>query len=55
MDFYWGGEELGARTHGGHVPPPRPAGLADGSTGAGADAQANPVQGASVGQDRQAG
>ena len=27
-----GGEALGARTHGGHVPPHRPAGLRDGST-----------------------
>ena len=30
-----GGEALGARTHGGHVPPPGATGLADGSTGSG--------------------
>jgi hypothetical protein len=27
-----GGERLGARTHGGHVPPPGATALADGST-----------------------
>jgi hypothetical protein len=33
MKFSMGGEPLGARTHGGHVPPHRTAESADGSTG----------------------
>lgn len=47
-----GGERLGARTHGGHVPPPRPCGLRDGSTliGVGAHARVDRLQ--SVGVDR---
>jgi len=39
MDFSWGGEALGARTHGGHVPPHGATGCADGSTGSGGAAR----------------
>jgi hypothetical protein len=35
MDFSWGGEALGARTHGGQDPPHRAGGSANGSTASG--------------------
>jgi hypothetical protein len=53
MKFSMGGEQLGARTHGGHVPPHRAGGSSDGSTLV--DRLPSPCreQRASVGQDRQ--
>jgi hypothetical protein len=42
MDFSWGGEALGARTHGGHVPPHRATGSAEDSTASVLGAQPMP-------------
>ena len=50
MENLWGGEALGARTHGGHVPPLGATGSADGSTpiGVGAHARVDRLQSAGV-------
>jgi len=48
-----GGEALGARTHGGHVPPHGATGSADGSTVSGWRPSPIQRQGASVGVERQ--
>jgi hypothetical protein len=53
MKFSMGGEALGARTHGGHVPPHRACGSADGSTGSGCRPSPCREQRASVSVDRQ--
>jgi hypothetical protein len=42
MKEIWGGEALGARTHGGHVPPPGATGSAEDSTASVLGAQTRP-------------
>jgi len=55
MNFSWGGEPLGARTHGGQDPPHRAGAWADGSTVSGRRPSPCQVQRASVGVDRMEG
>jgi hypothetical protein len=45
MKFSMGGEPLGARTHGGHVPPHRAWGSAEDSTASGGGAHPMPASG----------